>query len=211
MPSPARAPLALVVGRHRGDLKDAEVAAGLVAGEDWALAETWARFAPMVLTTAGRALGSSADAEDLAQDVFDRVFRKVKTLRDPASLRSFVYSVALRTLKSQLRYRRLRGWLSFQAPDTLLDLRHVTEDVESRELLRRVYELLDRLSVRDRLVFVLRRVEAMTVEEIAAAMEISESTVKRSLAHGTERLSRWIANDPALAEALDGKLGARTE
>jgi RNA polymerase sigma-70 factor (ECF subfamily) len=162
-----------------------------------------------VLTLAQRSLGSKADAEDLAQEVFARVLRRVKTLREPSSLRSFVYSIAIRALRSQLRYRRVRAWLTLRAPESLSDIRHTTQDVESRDLLRKVERLLDRLSTRDKLVFLLRRVEAMSVEEIALAMDISQSTAKRSVAHANERLLRWIEADPALARALDGKLGMR--
>jgi RNA polymerase sigma-70 factor, ECF subfamily len=198
MRSLSRAPLSLVTGPARGSVSDAELARRLGTGEDWALAETWHRFAPMVLMTAERALGSSSEAEDLAQEVFDRVFRVASTLRRPESLRSFVYSVAIRSLKSELRRRRLRAWLSFREPETLVDLRHATQDVEARELLKKFYVLLDRLSARDRLVFVLRRVESMTVEEIAAAMDLSTSTVKRSMARASNRLTRWVDADAAL-------------
>jgi RNA polymerase sigma-70 factor (ECF subfamily) len=154
-------------------VSDAELAKALGGGEDWAVTETWHRFAPMVLRTAERALGSGAGAGDLAQEVFYRVFRLAKDLREPERLRSFIYSVAIRTLKTQLRHRRLRAWLSFHGPETLVDLRHVTLDVEARDLLAKFYSLLDRLSARDRLVFLLRRVESMTVEEIAAHMDLS--------------------------------------
>jgi DNA-directed RNA polymerase specialized sigma24 family protein len=47
--------------------------------------------------------------------------------------------------------------------------------------------------------------ESMTVEEIASAMDLSVSTVKRSMAHAEDRLSRWIAADSALAETLVSK------
>jgi RNA polymerase sigma factor (sigma-70 family) len=210
MSNHSRTPLALVTGRSRRDVSDAELAEGLTLGEDWAITEAWHRFAPLVLMTAERALGSRSDAEDVTQDVFSGVFRNVKKLRDPESLRSFVYSVAVRTLRSHLRYRKLRHWLSFSEPETLLDLRHSVQDVEGREFVRNLYRLLDRLSPRDRLVFILRRVDAMTVEEIASTMDISISTVKRSFTHASERLSRWIAADPALSDRLDAKLAARS-
>lgn len=211
MRSPSRAPLSLVVSHPERDVDDAELARGLMAREDWALTEAWQRFAPMVLTMAERALGSRSDAQDVAQEAFTRVFQSAPRLRDPASLRSFVYSIAIRTLKSELRYRRLRSWLSFRGPETLVDLRYSTPDVEARELLQNFYLLLDRLSTRDRLVFLLRRAESMTVEEIARALEISVSTVKRSLAHATERLSRWIDGDPGMAHLLNGNFGGRRE
>lgn len=211
MPRPSRASLSVVVGRSRRDLDDAELALGLIAREDWAVTEAWHRFAPMVLQMAERTLGSKSDAEDVAQDVFTRVFRGIATLRDPTSLRSFVYSIGVRTLKSHLRYRRLRAWLSFHGPDTLIDLRYSTPDVEGRDLLRNFYVLLDRLSPRDRLVFMFRRAESMTVDEIAQKMDIAPSTVKRSLTHATERLSRWIDSNPGMAHLLDGKLDGRRE
>jgi RNA polymerase sigma-70 factor (ECF subfamily) len=200
-----------VTGRSRREVSDAEVAEGLALGEDWATTEAWHRFAPLVLMTAERALGSKSDAEDVTQDVFSGVYRNVKTLREPASLRSFVYSIAVRTLKSHLRYRKLRHWLSFREPETILDVRHSVQDVEGREFVTNLYRLLDRLSPRDRLVFMLRRVEAMTVEEIASTMEISTSTVKRSFTHASARLSRWIAADPVLSDRLDGTPAARSE
>ena len=187
-----------MVGARRGDPADRDLVVGLVAGEAWAMVETWNRFAPMVLMTARRSLGSRAEADDVAQEVFLRVFRKAMTLRDPDSLRSFIYSFAVRVLKSELRRRKLRGWMPFM-PEEPLDLGFLTVDVEARDLLRKLYALLDRLSPRDRLAYVLRRMEAMTVEEIAATMDISISTVKRAVAHASGRLSRWIDADPGLA------------
>ena len=196
-------PLSLVVGGNRRATSDGDLARGLATGEAWAIAETWHRFAPMVLAIAERALGSRSEADDLGQEVLYCVYRKIEALRDPDSLRSFVYSIAVRALKSELRRRKLRGWLSFHPPDVLVDLGSRTMDVESRDLLRKCHTLLDRLTTRDRLVFILRRMESMTVEEIAAAMDLSLSTVKRSMARASKRLLRWIQADPGLAGLLE--------
>lgn len=195
--------LSLVAGANRRDVSDSELAQALAAGEAWAMGVSWHRFAPMVITMAERSLGSRSDAEDLAQDVFLNVFDKAKTLREPEKLRSFVYSFAIFGLKSELRRRKLRAWLSFLAPEALVDLRCRSTDVESRDLLRRFYALLDRLSQRDRLVFSLKELESMTIEEIAEVLGISVSTVKRSWTHATARLTRWIIADPGLVEVFD--------
>jgi RNA polymerase sigma-70 factor (ECF subfamily) len=191
-------PLSLVVGHGRVNLTDRDLALALIAGETWAMAETWQRFAPMVLVTARRSLGSKVEAEDVAQEVFLRVFRKARGLREPDSLRSFIYSFAVRVLKAELRRRKIRGWFPF-APDAPIDLGFETPDMESRDLIKKLYVLLDRLSPRSRLAFVLRRMESMTVEEIAATMDLSTSTVKRAIAHASNRLEFWIDADPALA------------
>ena len=198
----SNAPLSLVVGARS---RDGDLARGLIAGEAWAVAETWQRFAPMVLMTAERSLGSRAEADDIVQEVFCRVFRKARTLRDPDSLRSFIYSFAIRVLKAELRRRKVRGWFPFLPAAAPAEVLFSASDFESRDLLAKLYALLDRLTPRDRLVFVLRRMESMTVDEIAATMDISVSTVKRSMVHASSRMSRWVEADPGLAGLARGE------
>lgn len=196
-------PLSLVVSSDRQTVSDGDLARALMGGDTWAVAETWRRFAPMVLMLARRALGSVTEAEDIAQDVFHRIFRTAKTLRKPDSLRSFIYGCTVHALQSELRRKKVRSWLSLEKPETLANLGAQTMDVESQDMLRRFKILLDRLSTRDRLVFTLRRMEAMTVDEIASHMRISVSTVKRSVTYSSDRLARWIQADPGLAELLN--------
>lgn len=192
----SHARLSLVVSEDHRSASDGDVARALGAGETWAAVETWRRFAPMVLTLAKRTLGSQVEAEDVGQDVFCRVYRKIRTLREPDSFRSFVYTAALRVLQSELHRRKMRAWLSFERPE-VLDLQCCEGlDVEARDLLRKLYAALDRLAARDRIVFVLRRVESMSIEEIAASMDISESTAKRSLARACRRLSGLMEDEP---------------
>jgi RNA polymerase sigma-70 factor (ECF subfamily) len=140
----------------------------------------------------------------MVQEVFCRLFRKAKTLRDPARLRSFIYSFTVRVLKAELRRRKVRGWFPFLQPVAPPEILTRASDFEARDLLAKLYALLDRLTPRDRLVFVLRRMESMTVDEIAATMDISLSTVKRSMAHASSRLSRWVEADPDLAGLARG-------
>ena len=198
-------PFSLVVAPDPGDSSDRELARALIEGKSWAIGETWHRFAPAVIMFATRALGSESEAEDVAQEVFHRVFAKARTLRAPERLRSFIFSFAIRLLKTELRRRRTRAWLSFHRPETLVDVGGELMDMESRDLLRRFYALLDRLAPRHRLVFALRYLESMTVDEVAAHMELSISTVKRALERATSKLSLWIEADPGLAGFLDEK------
>jgi RNA polymerase sigma-70 factor (ECF subfamily) len=198
-------PVSLVVAPDRRDSSAAELGRALRAGSAWATTETWHRFAPGVIMFAKRALGSESEAQDVAQEVFQRVFAKARTLREPERLRSFVFSFAIRVLKTELRAKKARAWLSFHRPETLVDLGGELTDMESREALRRFYALLDRLAPRHRLVFALRHLESMTLEEVAAHMELSLSTVKRLQERATSKLSRWIEADAGLAGFLDDK------
>jgi len=188
-------PLSLVVDPDTRNLSDSQLARALMTGAAWAHAETWNRFAPRVFGMAARILGSESEAEDVVQEVFYRVFAKAKSLRDPDSLHSFIVSFAIRIIRWELRRKRARSWLSFHL------------DIESRDLLRRFYAFLSRQAPRERLVLSLRHLESMTVEEIAETMELSVSTVKRSLVYARAKLSHWIETDLELVGLLDGKRG----
>ncbi|HET6146668.1 MAG TPA: sigma-70 family RNA polymerase sigma factor [Polyangia bacterium] len=198
-------PLSVVPAGPAADPTDAELARALTGGQPWAAAATWNRFAPVVYGIVRRALGSQSDAEDVTQEVFFHLFARVGTLRDPASFRSFVVSFALRIVKWELRRRRARRWLMLSPSNLLPDAPGLDSDPESREVLRRFYVVLDQLAARDRLVFALRYLESMTLEEIAVALDISLSTVKRNLNRASARVSRWIAADRDLVTFFEGR------
>jgi RNA polymerase sigma-70 factor, ECF subfamily len=206
-PDRPRHPLKVVSSPAGSDREpaDAELSLALIAGHAWAAPATWNRFAPMVYGIASRALGSGSDAEDVTQEVFYRLFMKIGTLRQPEALRSFVTSFALRIVKWELRRRRTRRWLTPFGSDTLPDAPVAGADAEGRQALQRFYAVLDRLGARERLVFTLRHVEEMKQEEIAAAMGISLSTVKRTLTRAQDRVSRWLERDPDLAGYFESR------
>jgi RNA polymerase sigma-70 factor, ECF subfamily len=196
-------PLHIVPSAARADVDDATLARALVAGEPWAHPATWNRFAPLVFNMAWRALGSEEEAEDITQEVFYRLFARVNTLCKPESLRSFIVSFAIRILKWEFRRKRAGRWLAFFTPKDLPDVPFRGSDPEAREILQRFYKILDQLGTRERLVFALRHLESMTLGEIAAAMEISLSTVKRAHAQAVLQVGGWIASDKDLAGFLE--------
>jgi len=201
-------PLALVPSPSRDHRpSDTELAHALIAGAEWAYKETWNRFAPTVFNMAVSTVGSPSEAEDIVQEVFCRLARKAKTLRQPECLRSFIISFAIRVLKWDFRRRRVHSWLTFEPAEALADVVTVSLDVEARALLRRFYALLARLRARERLVYALRHIESMTIEETALAMDLSLSTVKRLQERALEQLSKWSETDLELTGLLLRKRG----
>jgi len=200
-------PLHVVPNSGGGDPNDGDLARALIAGDAWAIPMAWNRFAPMVYGMAFRALGRDSEAEDVTQEVFYRLFLRVGTLKNPEALRSFVVSFAIRIVKWELRKRRARRWIMLSDSDLLPEVQAPAEDAESRQVLKRFYAVLDQLTARERMVFGLRHLESMTLEEIATALEISLSTVKRVLSRASARVSHWIDGDEGLMNYFEGKRG----
>jgi RNA polymerase sigma-70 factor (ECF subfamily) len=188
--------------------RDLELARALINGTDHAAEAAWERYAPLVHRIVSRAIGPDVEVEDVTQEIFYRLFARIRTLRKPEALRSFVISFAIRIVKWELRRRRARRWLTLSETGDVPDEQLMVMDAEGRYALRRLYGLLDRLSTRERLVLVLRHVEGMTLDEIAEAMELSLATVKRGLRRASLRLSQLVdADDPKRRPA--GTVGKR--
>jgi RNA polymerase sigma factor (sigma-70 family) len=196
--------VALPSDSGRPELDDVALARALIAGESWAPAATWNRYAALVYNMATRALGNEYEAEDVTQEVFYRLFARSGTLRKPEALRSFVVSFAIRILKWELRKKRAGRLFTVLAPKDLPDAPFRGADPEARDTLRRFYAALDRLGARERIVFALRRLESWTLSEIADGMDLSLSTVKRCYGRAEQEISRWIASDPDLVGLVRG-------
>lgn len=186
--------LRLIVTPRPEQRDDAALVLALQAGEAWAAEAIWDRHSDRVSRFLARSLGRSLhDVEDLTQEVFLRVFTRPRAIQHPAALRQFVMSVAVYVLKWELRYRWVRRTVHLSETGEVPDLATAPGSDEAataaRHALKLCYEILDRLRARERVAFMLRYLEEMTVTEVAERMRISTSTAKRLIRQAVEKLS----------------------
>ena len=181
---------------------DSVLAQALVEGRKEAAQEAWRRFNPLVHRTLRRMLGPGVDLQDLTQEVFLRFFGKVSELKKLGSLRSFVMAIAIRRAQEEIKRRRVRRWFAPFLGDALMGPMTTEIDPEAREAIVHLYRLIDRLNVRDRAIYILRYIEGLEQAEIAQAIGLSVSTVRRRLDRITKRVTSLMTADPVLAEYL---------
>jgi RNA polymerase sigma-70 factor (ECF subfamily) len=178
-----------------------------LAGNRRAQREIWYRFAPMVYGLLRRTLGPQHDHDDLMQEVFLRVFRRLGSLEKHAALRSFVYSVAFRVVSEEIRHFGVVQRARARFLEIPRHREHPGSDYEWRDLLSRIHRILDSLPAKHRAVFVLRHVEGQDLGQISENLDVSLATVKRHLVKATQKLDQAVAEDGELA----GHLAAITE
>jgi RNA polymerase sigma-70 factor, ECF subfamily len=162
----------------------------------------YTRLSPIVNRVAWAVLGPDAEFNDVVHDVFLKIFRSVATVRDPDRLDEWAARIAINTIRNELRRRRLRRWVfwnAFEEPGPLI----YAADTDGRELLARVRRVLATLPPDERLVLSLKLFETDTIDEIAAVVGCSASTAKRRLKKARERFTRLAECDPLLRNWTD--------
>lgn len=180
--------------------EDAILVRALRAGESWASEAIWDRYSLRVTRFFARNAGRSLhEVEDLTQDVFMRVFASHRSIQKPSSLRHFVMAIAIRVLHRQFRAQQVRRNVCLSATGEMPDIAVPPRaDDEARQELRRCCEILDRIRSRERVAFVLRHLEGLSVDEVAERLKMSRSTAKRLISRAAKKLSRRTSRSPSL-------------
>lgn len=155
----------------------------LRAGDARAFEELVTAHQHRVYGVALRMLGNGAEAEDVAQETFLRAYRAIAGFRGEARLSTWLYGIAARLCLSRLasgERRRVR-----QGEETLTRLATGEADpaarLEQSELETALHRAIAELSDERRIVVVLRDLEGLSYEEIAAALDLEPGTVRSRL------------------------------
>jgi RNA polymerase sigma-70 factor (ECF subfamily) len=136
------------------------------------------------------------DREDVAQEVFVRVFRHLRGFRAGQEFGAWLYRVTVNAghdYRSR-RSRRARGEAPWSGETDREDPRPgPAESARGRELRRELERALELLTDRERTIFVLREVEGLDSGEVARALGITSVTVRRHLSRARRRLQRILA------------------
>lgn len=129
-------------------------------------------------------------AEDILQEVFIRVYRKLRWLQEPKAFRAWTYQIASR---EAFRYlNRERRWTDQVRDEATLTALPATDHEREfpREMIESLPQLVGNLSPASRAVVVLFYLHEMSLIETAAVLDIPVGTAKSRLAYGLDSLRR---------------------
>lgn len=168
--------------------EDGELVKQVLAGDDAAYAVLVERYRGRVFSTASRYARDGAELQDLAQDIFIRIWKGLKTYRAEAPFEHWLMTVTVRSCYDFLRKNRKRrerevlvdempsrsmsgdGMFSGDAPEQ--------RQQRQREAWEVVQTLMEQLKDKERLIITLMELEEKSVKEVAALTGWSESNVK---------------------------------
>lgn len=162
-----------------------------------------------------RYMRDPADAEDVAQEAFIKAYRALPQFRGDSAFYTWLYRIAINTAKNAIVSRDrspVEYDLDLQNSEESYDMQGRLADTETPEALVLTEEIrtivnraIDALPEDLRTAIVLRELEGMSYEEIAASMECPVGTVRSRIFRAREAIDR------KLAEVFDGGLGRAEE
>ena len=202
--------------RSTGPRSEADLLDGARKGEAAALREIMQRNSPKLYRLARAVLRNESDAEDVLQETYLRAFRRIAQFRGDAALSTWLTRIALNEAMGRLRREKPTVELSkaenvssveagqvipFPTASSEADPETTMGRKQASVLLERA---IDELPEPFRLVFVLRSLQDMNVEETAAQLGIPEPTVKTRLHRARAMLRRSLEAEfgSALGEAF---------
>lgn len=153
----------------------------------------------MVYRVAYQFAGNHHDADDIAQDVFVKVFQSLGRFRQDAQFTSWLYRIAMNAcIDHRRRQTPHLAHRELEDPQPALESAPAGEPgpedrAAGAELGAAMQAAVDRLPPRQRLIFVMRHYEGMKLHEIAVALGLQDGTVKRQLHSAVHRLRRVLA------------------
>jgi RNA polymerase sigma-70 factor (ECF subfamily) len=159
-----------------------------------------------VLKLALRITGSQSDAQDIYQEAFLKIYKKLDCFRFECSFSTWIYRIVTNVCLDHLRKDRNRRESSaaktnvdgeeYDLLDQISDDRpaHNPEQQVLRcELNTRILSALERLTPRERMVFELKHFQGMKLRAVSEILNVSESSVKTSLMRATQKLRLQLA------------------
>ena len=173
----------------------------LQAGNEAAFRQFVERYQSKIWGVAYGILGNREDADDIAQQVFVKVYFSIKSFEGRSSLYTWIHRIAVNECYGFLRKKRVSPSIeSESADDSVPDRVQMTPDPSPRSdtvVLQRDFlnKLLARVPEQDRQLLLLRELEGYSVAQLAEATGINENTIKVRLFRTRQRLmaaaNRW--------------------
>lgn len=196
--------LPVTVSRSRYDSAERRLVEAAQRGDQGAFAELVRLYDRSVLRIALRILPSREDAQDAYQEAFLKVYRKLGTFRYQCRFHTWLYRITTNTCLDHLRRRKARREFGVFERDEQAGRSPLQLAADSRpgsspaqmlgsgEITRRIWAAMDKLSARERIVFVLRHYEGMRLRRIGETCGMSEDSAKQCLFRATRKLRREL-------------------
>lgn len=167
------------------------------------------RYESKIYNMAYRFMGNDADAGDLAQETFIRLYKSLPTFRGESAFLTWLYRICANACRDELRKKKRQQEISWDEISCGLEATAKynndplpEEILEQLELKDSIQFCLGSLSEEHRLIIILREIQELSYDEIARVLDCTMGTVKSRLSRARLALKEKVMAHPELSASV---------
>ncbi len=178
---------------------DAELVAATLAGDPNAFGEIVRRYQQFVFNAVYHYLGVRGEVEDVAQEVFLKLYRSLDRFDQTRPLQAWIYRITANQCLDEARknrHRRVKNFSDLGEEEEERIRRYFDEDrhgaslteSEDKQSLALLQKMMDGLPEKDRMAFVLREIEGLSYAEVSQALNTSVTAARIRISRVKKKL-----------------------
>lgn len=168
----------------------------LQQGDEQAFSELVNSYSPRIFNLLISLVQSVADAEDLTQEVFIRIYQNIHAFQRKSKLSTWIYQITLSTGLEHIRKnKRKKRWALFVPLENVPATSHFDHPgvaLEKKEDAAWLWKAIEALPENQKVAFVLHKIESHSHSEISAIMKVSVSSVESLIFRAKQNIKKYL-------------------
>ncbi len=176
---------------------DLELVEEFKAGHVEGFNELVKRYRERVYWIARRIIGSHADADDIVQDVFVRVYKALGNFRAESGFYTWIYRIATNVSLNALQSKRIREFIRYDEvlEEILPSDSKTDEGIQQNEYQAILKKAIERLPAKQKMVFMMRYYDELPYEEMAKMLKKSVGGLKANYFHALKKIGAFVRKE----------------
>lgn len=176
---------------------DQELVQNILNGDEKAFNDLVRQYQKNIYWQCRRMLGNHLDADEVTQQVIIVIYNKLSTFKFNSSLKTWIYRITQTRCLNFLKKRNLRHFFSISDNEAinLNSSDDIISNLEDKEKVDKLNEILDEIPVKQRQVFILRHFDELSYEEISEVTGKSIGGLKANYYHASKKIIERMNNE----------------
>ena len=181
-------------------INETELIEQLKQGDETAFKTIVEQWKDMVYNTILGIVQNETEAEDLAQDVFIKVFEKISTFKGDSKFSTWLYRIATTTALDHLRSKKRKKRFGFlqslggesDEKETIPDFHHPGVSLDNKERAAVLFKAIESLPENQKTAYMLHKLEGLSYRDVSEVLNTSVSAVESLMSRANQNLRREL-------------------
>lgn len=177
-------------------ISEAELISGVKRGDKRAFRILYEEYTPRIFQFSLSYLKSEADAEELVQEVFIKLWDNREVLDSTRNIKAYIFKIAVNCIYHFIRKKNIEGaYIDYARLNYKMDTNYTWHSLIFEEMMDRLHQIVGQLPEQQQKIFYLSKEKGMSNENIARELNLSKRTVENHLYRAMSILKKHFNKD----------------